>query len=102
MDSGTALDAAREFADRTVTLFHPKEIVLFGSQVQGNATEDSDIDIAVVYDSFDDKRLERAFQLYKLRRSIDTRIEPILVQRNNDPSSFYNHIKETGKVLYQE
>ena len=102
MGSGTALEAAREFANRAVTLFHPKEIVLFGSQAQGNATEDSDIDIAVVYDSFDDKRLEKAFRLYKLRRSIDTRIEPVLVQRSNDSSGFYNHIKKTGRVLYQE
>ena len=83
-------------------MFHPKEVVLFGSQVHGKSHKDSDIDIAVVFDTLDDTRLEKAFQLYKLRRDIDTRIEPILVQKNNDSSGFYNHIKATGKVLYQE
>ena len=75
---------------------------MFGSQVRGNAAEDSDIDIAVVYDTLDDNRLEKAFQLYKLRRSIDTRIEPVLVQKSNDPSGFYDHIQNTGIVLYKE
>lgn len=102
MDSRTTLDAAIEFANRAATMFHPKEVVLFGSQVQGETHKDSDIDIAVVFDLLDDSRLEKAFQLYKLRRDIDTRIEPILVQKNNDSSGFYNHIKATGKVLYQE
>lgn len=102
MDSRTALHAAIEFANRAATMFHPKEVVLFGSQVHGKSHKDSDIDIAVVFDTLDDTRLEKAFQLYKLRRDIDTRIEPILVQKNNDSSGFYNHIKATGKVLYQE
>jgi len=102
MDSRTTLDAAIEFSNRVAAMFHPKEVVLFGSQVQGKPHKDSDIDIAVVFDLLDDTRLEKAFQLYKLRRDIDTRIEPILVQKNNDASGFYNHIKATGKVLYQE
>jgi len=83
-------------------MFHPKEVVFFGSQVHGKPNKDSDIDIAVVFDLLDDTRLEKAFQLYKLRRNIDTRIEPILVQKNNDSSGFYSHIKATGKNLYQE
>lgn len=102
MDSETAISSAIEFANRAAAMFHPKEVVLFGSQVNGKSTMDSDIDIAVVFDLLDNTRLEKAFQLYKLRRNIDTRIEPVLVQKNNDSSGFYSHIKATGKILYQE
>ena len=102
MDSRTTLDAAIEFSNRAAAMFHPKEVVLFGSQATGKSHKDSDIDIAVVFDLLDDTRLEKAFQLYKLRRNIDTRIEPILVQKNNDSSGFYNHIIAPGKILYQE
>jgi len=102
MDTSSALNAAKKFAAQAANLYHPKEVVLFGSQVHGETTEDSDIDIAVVYETFDETRLDKAFKLYKLRRSIDTRIEPILVQRRNDPSGFYDHIKKTGLVLYEE
>jgi uncharacterized protein len=102
MGSEAAIKSAIEFANRVVELFHPHEIVLFGSQVHGKTTSESDIDIAVIFDLLDKTRLEKAFQLYKLRRNIDTRIEPVLVQKNNDSSGFYEHIKATGKLLYQE
>jgi len=102
MDSETAINSAIEFANRAAAMFHPQEVVLFGSQVNGKPNMESDIDIAVVFDLLDNTRLEKAFQLYKLRRNIDTRIEPVLVQKNNDSSGFYNHIKATGKILYRE
>jgi len=103
MDSETTINSAIEFANRAAAMFHPQEVVLFGSQVNGKSNKDSDIDIAVVFDLLDNTRLEKAFQLDKLRRNIDTRIEPVLVvQKNNDSSGFYNHIKATGKILYQE
>ena len=102
MDSETAINSAIEFANRAAAMFRPQEVVLFGSQVNGKSNMESDIDIAVVFDLLDNTRLEKAFQLYKLRRNIDTRIEPVLVQKNNDSSGFYNHIKATGKILYRE
>ncbi len=102
MDTKSALNAAKKFATQAAELYHPKEVVLFGSQVYGETTEESDIDIAVVYEMFDETRLDKAFKLYKLRRRIDTRIEPILIQRRNNPSRFYDHKKKTGLVLYEE
>jgi predicted nucleotidyltransferase len=32
--------------------FNPSKILIFGSQVKGNATEDSDIDVIIVSDFF--------------------------------------------------
>ncbi len=48
MDSRIAFDATIEFSNRAAAMFHPKEVVLFGSQATGKTHKDSDIDIAVV------------------------------------------------------
>ena len=62
---------------------------LFGSFARGTATQDSDIDIAIISknfkgDRFDDRRL-----IVPLRRQIDLRLEPIPFKpenfKENDP-----------------
>ncbi len=59
------------------------DVYLYGSYVTGAYTVDSDIDVAVVSDSFHDNLVNETFHLMKLRRSIDTRIEPHPFQRND-------------------
>jgi Predicted nucleotidyltransferases len=51
-------------------------IILFGSYAKGTNCEDSDIDIAVVSDNFNDDLQEERLNLMRLRRKIDLRIEP--------------------------
>ncbi|MCK5153093.1 MAG: nucleotidyltransferase domain-containing protein [Spirochaetales bacterium] len=48
---------------------------LFGSYVQDNYNSDSDIDLAIIIDWFDDS-LSIQLKMMKLRRKIDTRLEP--------------------------
>jgi predicted nucleotidyltransferase len=50
---------------------------LFGSYLRGNATEDSDIDIAIISRDFLGDRFEDRKLIVPLRRNIDRRIEPI-------------------------
>ncbi len=38
----------QEMVDRIVERFRPEKIILFGSYVQGDATEDSDVDLLIV------------------------------------------------------
>ncbi len=52
-----------------------KKVYIFGSYAKGMFHEDSDIDIAVVFDHIDDV-FETQVELMKLRRQFDTRIEP--------------------------
>ncbi|MCD4819674.1 MAG: nucleotidyltransferase domain-containing protein [Candidatus Cloacimonetes bacterium] len=80
--------------------FSPKKIILFGSYARGNFTENSDIDIAVIVYNIEDDFLDLEFQLFKLRRDIDDRIEPVLLEENNDRSGFLESILEYGKVIY--
>jgi len=80
--------------------FSPKKIILFGSYARGNFTENSDIDIAIVVDEIKGDFLDLEFQLFKMRRNIDDRIEPVLLEENNDRSGFLESILEYGKVIY--
>lgn len=75
MDQTDAVNIAQRYAVAVNKKFNYIKIILFGSYAKGNHHDDSDIDIAVVlkdYRDFMDMQLE----LMRLRRKIDSRIEP--------------------------
>lgn len=51
-------------------------IYLYGSYAKGTYSEDSDIDIAVVGENFIGDPIEDTLKLMRIRRKVDTRIEP--------------------------
>ncbi|MHB8278617.1 MAG: nucleotidyltransferase domain-containing protein [Candidatus Humimicrobiaceae bacterium] len=53
-----------------------KELYLFGSYTGSNCGPDSDIDVAVVIDNYNNDIVEILSLLLRLRRNIDLRIEP--------------------------
>ncbi len=59
-----------------------RQVYLFGSQATGNAKKYSDIDIAVVVTNAGRGRkyLNNKFLLRRITPSVDTRIEPILLE----------------------
>lgn len=73
-------------------------IILFGSYVKGNNTENSDIDIAIVSEDFDDIYDAMAV-LMGMTWDIDARIEPHPIKKKDyDETSnyFIKEIQETG------
>ena len=46
--------------------------------------------------------LDDMAKLFKLRRSISTNIEPVLLIDEEDPSGFLDSISEYGEVVYSE
>ena len=81
--------------------YSPKKIVLYGSYARGNYTEYSDIDVAVIVEEIKGDFLELITRLYKLRRNIDTKIEPVLLEENNDRSGFLESIMESPQPTIQ-
>ena len=75
MDKRDAIDIAYKYALAIRGKYDCEQIFLFGSYAKGNFNKDSDIDIAVVLNDFENI-LDIQFELMKIRRSIDSRIEP--------------------------
>ena len=53
MDKATAIACARRFAEEVAKELNPEKIVVFGSYATGQIHEDSDIDVAVIFNGFE-------------------------------------------------
>src|SRR5690554_1724172 len=101
MDKKQIVAIAELFANAVKGHFQVKKVVLYGSHVKGNSHDLSDIDIAVIVDEFKDDFLDSEAQLYRLRRNIDMRIEPILLDESKDASGFVEQILKEGQIIYK-
>jgi len=103
MDKKQALEIAEKYAEVVAKEFNPKQVLLFGSYLDGTPHEYSDIDIAVIFENFPGDWWDGAARLQAIRREIDDiDIEPHLMELDHDPSGFVHHVQKTGKVLYQK
>jgi predicted nucleotidyltransferase len=100
MDNPSILLIAKEYAVRVSRLFPVKKIFLYGSAARGTSRAESDIDIAVIVDRLDGDFLDSEIRLYRIRRDLDDRIEPILIDMETDKSGFIDEIEKTGLLLY--
>ncbi len=73
-----------------------EEMILFGSHAKGLAGKDSDMDVAIIVDKLQGDFFSTRPLLWKLRRQIDDRIEPIILERQNDESGFLSEIEKYG------
>lgn len=72
---------------------------LFGSYAKGKSTDDSDIDLALIFTNLDDSvRFEVQVQLMLLAAKVDSRIEPHPISHEdfNSGNPFVAEIKKTG------
>ena len=76
-----------------------ENVYLFGSYAKGTSHKDSDIDVALVVNHFDGDLFEILPILWKLRRQIDWRIEPHIIDSNSDYAGFLNEIQQTGFLV---
>ena len=82
MDKSDAIKIASKYAEVVKNNFGYFRMILFGSYAKGNQTENSDIDIAIVFKDFNDV-LNMQLELMRLRRKIDSRIEPHPFREND-------------------
>ncbi len=99
MDKEQIIDIVRQYKELVMKHFDFSEIILFGSYANQTATEDSDIDVAIVIKNSDYEYFKIVPLLWKLRRQIDYRIEPILIDLQNDNSGFSNEIYSNGIIV---
>lgn len=73
--SDKIMKSIKKYIKKISRYYQIDEIILFGSYAKGTENEDSDIDIAVISNDFDDI-FEDGANLIELTWKIDTRIEP--------------------------
>ena len=69
---------------------------IFGSYARGCPDEDSDIDIAFVVDEWVGDYEETVVPIWRLRKSVDFRIEPHIIVPNEDYADFLPEIQRMG------
>lgn len=78
MKKSEALDMARRFKTALEEAGIPfSSVTLFGSAARDTMHAHSDIDIAVVGASFKNDRMQEMHELWRLRRPISNKIQPI-------------------------
>ena len=102
MDKEKAFNLARQYANVVTQALKPEKIVLYGSYVNGNATEDSDIDIAVIFNGFVGDWFLTYTWLSSSIRGVSLYIEPIMLDLQNDKSGFTSEVLRTGEIIYEQ
>lgn len=100
MDKKEVLNLAETYATAVKAKFGKAQVILFGSYAKGNYNKDSDIDIAVILKDY--KRLnETQLDLMRLRRNIDSRIEPHPFREKDFNTNYplVNEIIEYGQII---
>lgn len=96
MDQAAAINLARQYKSRVQRLIEDAELIMFGSFAKGSFTDDSDIDIAIIVDEMQGDYFDIVPKLWELRGEIDSRIEPVMIEKNFDPSGFLAEVERTG------
>jgi len=96
-DQAIVREKVLRFYHAAKQLFPIKKILLYGSYAKGLATENSDIDVAVVIDQTDhSKRIEITAKLFHAAFGIDAAIEPKCIfwdeYQNADKASILSEI----------
>lgn len=96
MDKAEAIKKIRQYKFLLSDYFDIYKVYLFGSYAKETNREDSDIDVAIVVNSIKGDYFSTTPLIWKLRRQIDDRIEPILIEKGKDSSGVLEEIQKTG------
>ena len=102
LDKTIVRQIAQEYTHEVCRVLDPKEIILFGSYVNGIPHKYSDIDIAVVFNGFNGDWYDARIDLWRISESVSLDIEPHLLDITDDRSGFTDHVLKTGNIIYRE
>ena len=95
-------EVVKRYAQAVNQRYAPKAIYLYGSYAHGVARNDSDIDIAVIFEPIDsDEYIDIFSGLSNIASKIDYNIEPNLIIDDGDYCrfSFLAEVMETGQLI---
>src|SRR5262245_42431852 len=99
------MDSIYALAEKIAHIYHPQQVILFGSYAYGTPTADSDVDLLVIL-SYEDKGSRKAIEILNTvnpRFPVDllVRTPEQVRQRLAWNDFFLREILEKGKVLYE-
>lgn len=92
------MDKIQKYVEKICENYKIEAIILFGSYAKGTENQDSDIDIAIITDDFENDIIDEELKLMKLRREIDTRIEPHIIRISDYKKAATPFIQEVIKT----
>jgi predicted nucleotidyltransferase len=97
----------QQMVDRIASTFHPLRIILFGSYARGEAGEDSDVDLLVVFPAIEDKRqaaiaIRQVLADFPVPKDILVTTPEDISRRGKAVSSILRPALQEGKVLYEQ
>jgi len=101
LDKTTVISTAQRYSDEIKKRYNPFAIILFGSHINGTPHEDSDIDVAVVFNGFSGNWYDTVVDLWRISEDVSLDIEPHLMDTTKDPSGFTDYVMRTGDVIYK-
>lgn len=99
IDNKLIMEIVQKYVEKICENYKVYAVILFGSYAKGTNNENSDIDIAIITDDFENDIFDEELNLMKLRRKIDTRIEPHLIRikdYKNAETPFIKEVIDTG------
>ena len=103
IDAGT-----RSIVERIVNHRKPKRVILFGSRGRGNAREDSDVDLCVLYERLGKPNVDVMEELYldlfeHMPHPVDLVVyeESSFIDRSKRPNSFESIIDAEGVTVHR-
>lgn len=76
IDINKVEEIVREYTELVKNELNISNVYLYGSYAKGTYSDDSDIDIAIIGEDFSGDPVEDTLKLMRIRRRVDTRIEP--------------------------
>ena len=101
LDKRAVISMVERYVDAVNKEFSPNAVVIFGSYAKGNPTEESDIDVGVVFNGFTGDWRKTSLRLWDIAYEISWDIEPHLLDITQDKSGFVKHVFKTGEIVYQ-
>jgi len=99
MDQREALIILKKYKNLLSKEMKFNKMLLFGSYASGNPREDSDIDVAIIVDKISGDFFSTRPILWRIRREVDDRIEPVLLEESNDYSGFVKEVIKNGILV---
>ena len=99
MDNSEIITKLKRYKKLLAKQMKFKELILFGSHAKGTAHEDSDVDVAIIVHELQGDFFSTRPLLWKIRREVDDRIEPIILDKQHDDSGFLSEILKNGVII---